>query len=58
MKTNSIEEIADILEVTYRIAELQGYNKEDIEVFQESFSNQFNIKSCNNLKSTFQILCN
>jgi predicted house-cleaning noncanonical NTP pyrophosphatase (MazG superfamily) len=30
-KNNSIEEIVDILEVAYRIAELQGYNKEIIE---------------------------
>lgn len=30
-KNNSIEEIVDILEVSYRIAELQGYNKETIE---------------------------
>jgi predicted house-cleaning noncanonical NTP pyrophosphatase (MazG superfamily) len=30
-KNNSIKEMVDILKLAYRIAELQGYNKEAIE---------------------------
>jgi predicted house-cleaning noncanonical NTP pyrophosphatase (MazG superfamily) len=51
MKTNSIEEIADILEVTYRIAELQGYNKQAMEEIRR----EKNIKRGNFSKNLFLI---
>lgn len=49
--SESIEEIVDILEVAYRIAELKGFNKKEIEKIRE----EKNLKNGNFSKNIFLV---